>query len=114
LIALLLPAVQAAREAARRSQCSINLKQLGLGVHNYADAHRTFPSGFITDFPQDEAIAERSLWSWGAMVLPFVEQASLNDVLQVGTRPLYVNLTIPAGLTWGSARKSASTSAIAR
>jgi len=98
LVALLLPAIQAAREAARRSQCSNNLKQLVLAVHNYADTHNTFPSGFITDFPQDPSILERSNWGWGALVLPYVEQATLHSQLDVGFRALHDNLLTTSGL----------------
>src|SRR5512138_2950661 len=67
LVALLLPAVQAARESARRSQCANNLKQIGLGVHNYADTHRTMPAGNIHSV----------FGSWLVWLLPYVEQQSL-------------------------------------
>jgi prepilin-type N-terminal cleavage/methylation domain-containing protein len=101
LIALLLPAVQAAREAARRSQCSNNLKQLALGVHNYADNFKCFPSGFISALPAEPravAVTEPSNWTWGAFVLPYVEQKALQDTLQVGRLTLAQTLTTPAGL----------------
>jgi prepilin-type N-terminal cleavage/methylation domain-containing protein len=70
LIALLLPAVQAAREAARRSQCSNNLKQLGLAMHNYHDVHKAFPPA---------AWSSRNQLSWVTMILPFIEQQPLHD-----------------------------------
>ena len=74
LIALLLPAVQAAREAARRTQCMNNLSQLILAVHNYEMAHEVFPAGVvdaqgpILNRPQGYAI------SWVARILPFIEE----------------------------------------
>ena len=77
LIALLLPAVQAAREAARRSQCINNLKQLGLGMHNYHDTLKTFPPGAIIKGLPSPAAA----WTWSAFLLPFIEQGALYDKL---------------------------------
>lgn len=75
LIALLLPAVQSAREAARRSECQNRLKQLSLALHNYHDAHRCLPSGSIMRGP---AFTPFSGWGWGSMILPALEQGGLS------------------------------------
>lgn len=100
LVGLLLPAVQAAREAARRMQCSNNLKQLGLAAHNYADAHKCFPSGFVSSLPDPgtPAATELTVWTWGALILPFIEQGNLANTLQVNSLPLSATLATPAGL----------------
>jgi len=74
LIALLLPAVQQAREAARRSECQNRLKQLALALHNYHDMHSCLPSGSIVRGP---SLAPLSGWGWGAMILPSLEQGAL-------------------------------------
>ena len=92
LIALLLPAVQAAREAARRSQCSNNLKQIGLAMHNYHDTLRSFPSGMINGRSLTDATATG--WAWGALLLPYAEQESLHDSLGVKHRVDETNSTI--------------------
>jgi prepilin-type N-terminal cleavage/methylation domain-containing protein/prepilin-type processing-associated H-X9-DG protein len=77
LIALLLPAVQAAREAARRAQCANNLKQLGLGLHNYHDSHQAFPFSWMLDLPNLPNPAGVNFQPWGILVLPFIEQGAL-------------------------------------
>ena len=88
LIALLLPAVQAAREAARRMQCTNNLKQIGLAVHNYHDTFKSFPPGglrYMPDPTQNYSASNRELWvaDWGyqVFILPYIEQKPLYDQL---------------------------------
>ncbi len=76
LVGLLLPAVQSAREAARRMQCSNNLKQIGLALHNYHDTFRSFPPGWIRS---NGAGDRRYAWSWSGAILPFIEQSALQD-----------------------------------
>ena len=78
LIALLLPAVQAAREAARRSQCSNNLKQLSLGFLNYHDVHKTFPKYCY----RTNGISHWEGFSAHTMVLPFIEQQAVYDTIK--------------------------------
>lgn len=92
LVALLLPAVQAAREAARRMQCSNNLKQLALAAHNYADTNRSFPSGWIYS-----GAANSEVWGWSALMLPYMEQNTLYDQLGVSSGNLAANLL---GANW--------------
>jgi prepilin-type N-terminal cleavage/methylation domain-containing protein len=89
LIALLLPAVQAAREAARRMQCSNNLKQIGLGLHNYHDVHKSFPPGYMDSNPDlgspAGAADNNNGLGWGAMILPYIEQGPLYNKIQTQT-----------------------------
>ena len=83
LVALLLPAVQAAREAARRAQCSNHLKQMALGMHNYHTSHRIFPIGQALQIDQiaaDVTVWPRYCWFYG--VLPYVEEQALGDIYQ--------------------------------
>ena len=82
LIALLLPAVQAAREAARRSQCANNMKQFGLALHNYHDTHRAFPAGAGPGVMNPDNSSGPNSWeAWGGIagLLPFMEQSPLYD-----------------------------------
>jgi type II secretory pathway pseudopilin PulG len=73
LIALLLPAVQAAREAARRSQCTNNLKQIALALHVYHDTWNSFPPAYVAD------ASGRPMHSWRVLILPYLEHAHLYE-----------------------------------
>ena len=85
LIALLLPAVQSAREAARRSQCSNNLKQLALAAHNYHDVHKKFPPGHLRGTALYADATNHECWGWHVFLMPFMEQNSMYDQLAPNT-----------------------------
>lgn len=100
LVALLLPAIQAAREAARRTQCVNNLKQLGLALHNYHDSHQTFPFGRGGTGHPDGAASTGDLnsnvnrSSGFVPLLPYVDQTALYEQIK---SPLTIgNVTYPA------------------
>ena len=82
LVALLLPAVQSAREAARRAQCVNNLKQLGIALHAYENAARVFPPGYVSNFDAGGNDTGPG-WGWAAMLLPQVEQKPLFDAINL-------------------------------
>lgn len=81
LVSLLLPAVQQAREAARRTQCKNNLKQLGLALHNYHDVYNIFTAGYYGSFV-DGSAQEQHGFGWGTMLLPYLEQSPLYNQLR--------------------------------
>jgi prepilin-type N-terminal cleavage/methylation domain-containing protein len=82
LVALLLPAVQAAREAARRMSCSSNLRQLGLAMHSYHDTHKTLPYSTSAWGPDGRVNQPGNRgWSWSSFILPYIEQQALHNQL---------------------------------
>lgn len=83
LIGLLLPAVQAARESARRMQCTNHIKQIALGVYNFESANREMPIG-VYSAPDEDTAAVDEGFGFLAMILPFVEQDSLYATLNPG------------------------------
>jgi prepilin-type processing-associated H-X9-DG protein/prepilin-type N-terminal cleavage/methylation domain-containing protein len=79
-LAMILPAIMAARESARTVQCGNKLKQFALGLQNYHDLHGSLPPGWICDRP-DQRMPQ---WGWGALLLPLIEQQFLNEALDPG------------------------------
>ena len=108
LVAVLIPAAQSARQAASRAQCLNNLKQIGLALHNYHEAHNSFPPGFITHADAEMAAGTPAAfpggpsencrptkpvdvqtygppgWAWGSLILPQLEQSSLYTQINFG------------------------------
>jgi prepilin-type N-terminal cleavage/methylation domain-containing protein len=90
LMGLLLPAVQSAREAARRLSCFNNMKQVGLAIHQYHEVHRTLPPGWMGVDPVRHKLpfaGGEPGWGWASFLLPFLEQGSLADRIDK-TRPI--------------------------
>src|SRR3954464_5766351 len=79
LVALLLPAIQAAREAARRTQCTNNMKQYGLAMKNYLSAMKTFPQGLTRDISGCKGNFKDPRMSVHVRLLPYMENQSLYD-----------------------------------
>jgi prepilin-type N-terminal cleavage/methylation domain-containing protein/prepilin-type processing-associated H-X9-DG protein len=84
LVALMLPAIQAAREASRRTQCTNNLRQVGVALQTYESAHRTLPPGYISDFTKDGTDTGPG-WGWAAMLLNNLEERALSDSIRFGS-----------------------------
>ena len=89
LAALLLPAVQQTREAARRSQCQDHLHNLAIALLNYEGAFKTFPPGWVHQAPQ------RSNYGWQVSILPFMEQRPLYNAIDMGRPALAAALADP-------------------
>jgi prepilin-type N-terminal cleavage/methylation domain-containing protein len=92
LVALLLPAVQAARASARRTQCLNNQKQLVLGMHNFQDTYQKLPAGWVVN--PAAANTPNPGWAWSVLILPFVEQGNLYNTMAPVLGPPYT--VVPA------------------
>ena len=99
LIALLVPAVQKVREAAARSQCTNNLKQIGLAIHSFHDTHKYLPAGGNSDEPP---YGTGGGWgsAWTVFILPYIDQG-----------PLYSRFTFTGGSGWGASASNNCTQA---
>jgi prepilin-type N-terminal cleavage/methylation domain-containing protein len=88
LVALLLPAVQQVREAARKSQCQDHLHNIAVAMHNYEVNFKTLMPGFVRQATNTQPSDQAANWSWNAMIMPFVEQKAAYDRVQPGSMPM--------------------------
>ncbi|TWT90206.1 hypothetical protein Mal64_05900 [Pseudobythopirellula maris] len=111
LVALLLPAVQAAREAARRTQCTNQLKQFGLALHNHHDTFKLLPGGSALPSIWDNgnlrywSDGEQVEWTWVTSIMPFIEEQTLKDSFHMtyGNGDCWPNSTgIPSGASFAN------------
>ncbi|MBN1912325.1 MAG: DUF1559 domain-containing protein [Pirellulales bacterium] len=106
LIALLLPAVQAAREAARRIECASNLKQLGVGLQSYHSSYKQFPYGASNRYAHagtwqhTDASHKHHHGSFLVALLPFIEQQPLYDLCDFTGDTSYISLVLLSQVTW--------------
>src|SRR3954464_13952671 len=103
LIGLLLPAVQAAREAARRMQCQKNLKQIGLGLHADHDVWHSFPPAYLAAYvpranPPATGLELGAGWAWGTLILPYLDQRPVYDAANFAFSYGSANALDPRGL----------------
>lgn len=108
LVALLLPAVQQAREAARRTQCRNNLKQIGLALHNYHDNFNCFPPGYmgttqdcgmIRNYVTPPGVTPVNVaqgWGWGTFILPYVDQSPIYNAMNVSVHQVQCDAPLGA------------------
>src|SRR5262245_40598548 len=97
LIALLVPAIQKVREAASRTRCSNNMRQVAVALHNYHEAYKRFPPGqpqgfYTSNWYSDPTVTDADRSCWIGYILPYIEQAALYTQYQTW-------LKAPAGLT---------------
>ena len=83
LIALILPAIQSAREAARKTQCANNLKQIAIALHNYIGNHKSLPAGYVSSVTLDGDDGGPG-WAWGATLMPYMDESPLYQLIEKG------------------------------
>jgi prepilin-type N-terminal cleavage/methylation domain-containing protein/prepilin-type processing-associated H-X9-DG protein len=95
LVSLLLPAIQSARESARRTQCNNNLKQLGLAITTYVDTYNVYPPGGMSQIVVNNTVVLSNELSWHALILPYIEMKGLQGDINFNAVNLAGNLLAP-------------------